>query len=498
MYRIDEYERITIRSCLLSMFIMQSREIWRTLAGIMTEQQMKERHVTILESLEGGLTIPLGAQAVVLFAHGSGSSRYSLRNQFVATVLNSKGIATLLVDLLSQDEKKIDEETKHLRYNIELLAGRFAAITNWLAQQPETRDFKIGYFGSSTGAAAALMAASRPGIAKAIVTFGGCPDLASESALHQVRASTLFIVGGNDTPAIAMNKRALESLSNTEPKELAVISDAGHLFEEPGKMEEVAQVAAEWFECYLLTTGKKKFYNKYPRITVRGFLSSLREKHAFEVKFRDRFAAGEILASLLGKYKNDRDGVTVIGIARGGVVVADPIAEKLNADFDIIVPRKLRSPHNSENAIGAIMQDGSLYLDTSSLQTQNDISNYIEMEKLEQKKEMERRLSRYRPYSRDYKIRHSTVILVDDGIATGATMTAAARWIRKQEPKRLIIAAPIAPKQVVKRLKEEADEIEELRNPSEFKAVEQFYQEFADVSDDEIVQIAKRRFLSIS
>jgi predicted phosphoribosyltransferase/dienelactone hydrolase len=468
------------------------------LAGIMTEQQMKERHVTILESLEGGLTIPLGAQAVVLFAHGSGSSRYSSRNKLIATVLNNNGIATLLVDLLSQDEKRIDEETKHLRYNIELLAGRFAAITNWLAQQPETRHLKVGYFGSSTGAAAALIAASRLGSAKAIVTRGGRPDLASESALHQVRASTLLIVGGNDTPVIAMNKRASESLSNTGTKELAIIPGAGHLFEEPGKMEEVAQLAANWFECYLLRTGKRKFYNKYASITIKGFLSSLWNRHAFQIKFKDRFAAGEILSSILGKYKNDRDSVTVIGIARGGVIVADPIAEKLNADFDIIVPRKLRSPHNSENAIGAIMHDGSLYLDRSTLQTQDHkISNeYIEMEKSEQKKEMEHRLSIYRPYSREYKITDRTVILVDDGIATGATMIAAAKWIRKQEPKQLIIAAPIAPKRALELLKNEVDHVEIIRKPSGLKAVEQFYQEFASVSDDQILQVAKRRFVS--
>jgi len=465
--------------------------------GIMTEQQLKERHVIISEGLEGDLTIPSGAQAIVLFAHGSGSSRYSSRNQFVANVLNNRGIATLLVDLLNQEEKRIDEETKHLRYNIELLWRRFAAVTNWLAQQPETMSLKIGYFGSSTGAAAALIAAARLNLAKAIVARGGRPDLASESALHQVKAPTLFIVGGNDRPVIAMNKRALESLSNAEAKELAIISGATHLFEEPGKMEEVAQNAADWFECYLLRTDKKKFDNKHARITRSGFLSLLWSRHIFQIKFKDRFAAGEILASALGKYKNDRDGVTVIGIARGGVIVADNIAKKLNADFDVIVPRKLRSPHNSENAVGAIMHDDSLYLDTSTLQIQNDISNeYIDMEKLEQKKEMERRLSVYRPYPGEYKIRDRTVILVDDGIVTGATMIAAARWIRKEEPKRLIIAAPVASKQVVERLKGEADQIEVLRNPLEFKAVEQFYREFAAVSDDQIVQIAKRRFLS--
>src|SRR5215217_5158697 len=138
----------------------------------------------------------------------------------------------------------------------------------------------------------------------------------------------------------------------------------------------------------------KKFHNRYSRITTRsGLLSSMRNKYAFQMKFKDRFAAGQILSSILGKYKNDQDGVTVIGIARGGVVVADPIVEKLNADFDVIVPIKLRSPYNSENALAAIMHDGSLYSDSSTLQTQNEISNvYIEMEKLEQKKEMKRRL----------------------------------------------------------------------------------------------------------
>jgi putative phosphoribosyl transferase len=462
----------------------------------MTQQQLKELHVIILEGLEGDLTIPLGAQAVVLFAHGSGSSRYSSRNQFVANVLNNKGIGTLLVDLLSQEEKRKDEETKHIRYNIELLAGRFAAVTNWLAQQPETKDFKIGYFGSSTGAAAALIAAARLDAAEAIVTRGGRPDLAEESVLHQVRAPTLFIVGGNDKRVIAMNKSALESLSNTEAKEMAVIPGASHLFEEPCKMEEVAQIAAEWFECYLLRTGKKKLHNKYAGITRAGFLSSLWNWHAFQIEFKDRFAAGEILASVLGRYKNDRVGITVIGIARGGVVVADAIAEKLNEDFDIIVPRKLRSPDNSENAIGAIMHDGSVYLDRSSLEKQQVSDEYIDMEKLEQKKEMERRLSVYRPYAREYKIRDRMVILADDGIATGATIIAAARWIRKQEPKRLIIAVPVAPKQVVKRLKNEVDRIEVIRKSSDLKAVEQFYQHFDAIFDDQIVQIAKKRFVS--
>jgi putative phosphoribosyl transferase len=461
----------------------------------MREEQFKERHLIIPDGLEGDLRIPVSSQAIVLFAHESGSSRYSMRNQFVANLLNSKGIATLLVDLLNQEEKRKDQETQHLRYNIDLLAERFLVITRWLAQQPDTKHLKIAYFGSSTGAAASLITASRLGFAKAIVTRGGRSDLVDETFLHQVKAPTIFIVGGKDKAVIAMNKRALSSLKNAEAKELAIIPNAAHLFEEPGSMEDVAEIAADWFECYLLER-ERKFYNNYSETSRENFLSSIWGKHKFQIKFRDRVAAGEILSSMLGRYKNDRNDVLVIGIARGGIVVADAIAEKLHADFDIIVPKKLRSPYDSEKAIGAIMQDNAVYLDTSSLEMQKDITNeYLDKERLEQRKEMERRLSIYRPWPREYKVKGRTVILVDDGIATGATMIIAARWVRRHLPKRVIIAAPVASKGAVKRLKSEVDQIEIIRAPSDFKAVEQFYQHFSALSDNQITEIAKRHFL---
>jgi putative phosphoribosyl transferase len=462
----------------------------------MTEQHPKQHQVIISECLGADLMIPLGAQAIVLFAHGSGSSRHSLRNQFVANILNNKGIATLLVDLLSPEEKKIDEETRHLRYNIELLAERFVVVTRWLVQHPNTRVFKIGYFGSSTGAAAALMAAARLNVAKVIVIRGGRSDLVGEKILNQIQAPTLFIVGSKDSPVIAMNKEALASLNNAKAKELVIIPNATHLFQETGRMEEVAEIAADWFECHLLETGKN-FYNKYSRMPRERFLSSLWNAHSFQIKFRDRVAAGEILASILGRFKSNRNDVLVIGIARGGIVLADIIAEKLHADFDIIVPKKLRSPYDSENAVGAIMQDNEVYLDTSNLGTQKDITKeYINMERSEQRNEMERRLSLYRPYSSEYKIKDRTVILVDDGIATGATMIIAARWVRRQLPKRIIIAAPVASKEAIKRLKNEAEQIKVIRDHSEFKAVEQFYQYFPSVSDNQIIEIAKSHFHS--
>jgi dienelactone hydrolase len=184
-----------------------------------------------------------------VFAHGSGSSRHSPRNRFVARVLQESGIATLLMDLLTAEEEAIDMTTRHLRFDIPLLAERLTGAIDWLKQQPATRGLPIGLFGASTGAAAALLAAvARPDDVVAIVSRGGRPDLARQ-ALERVRAPTLLIVGGRDEPVIALNEEAMTMLR--APKRLAIIPGATHLFEEPGALEQVAQLAAEWFSRYL-------------------------------------------------------------------------------------------------------------------------------------------------------------------------------------------------------------------------------------------------------
>lgn len=196
-------------------------------------------------TLEGVLAIPPTAQDIVLFAHGSGSSRHSPRNGYVSQVLREYGLATLLMDLLTAAEEEVDVLTAQLRFDIELLARRVAGATDWLSQYPETRHLKIGYFGASTGAAAALVAASeRPGIVAAIVSRGGRPDLAM-SVLARVNAPTLLIVGGYDTSVIAMNRQALEHLH--VEKRLDIVPGATHLFEEAGTLEQVAHLASEWF-----------------------------------------------------------------------------------------------------------------------------------------------------------------------------------------------------------------------------------------------------------
>lgn len=218
-----------------------------------TESKDRENLVSVTADsvqLQGTLTLPVNAQAVVLFAHGSGSSRFSPRNCYVAGVLQQAKLAILLIDLLTPEEEAIDIRTRHLRFDIGLLAGRLVGATDWLLQNPATGRLQIGYFGASTGSAAALLAATeRPKAVGAIVSRGGRPDLAG-SALSRVQAPTLLIVGGHDFPVIEMNRSALAQLQ-TE-KQLEIVPGATHLFEEPGALEAVAQLASQWFGRYLI------------------------------------------------------------------------------------------------------------------------------------------------------------------------------------------------------------------------------------------------------
>jgi putative phosphoribosyl transferase len=213
---------------------------------------MEEREVRIPAgpaTLEGNLGIPEDARGVVLFAHGSGSGRHSPRNRYVAQALREARLATLLIDLLTLEEEEVDLYTRHLRFDIGLLAERLVSATDWLTQDPRRQDLRIGYFGASTGAGAALVAAAaRPEAAGAVVSRGGRPDLAGDE-LSRVRAPTLLIVGGNDVPVIGMNREALAQLR--AEKKLEIVPGATHLFEEPGALEEVARLAAGWFVRYL-------------------------------------------------------------------------------------------------------------------------------------------------------------------------------------------------------------------------------------------------------
>jgi putative phosphoribosyl transferase len=207
--------------------------------------------------LSGLLSIPGGVTAIVLFAHGSGSGRHSPRNQFVARRLQAAGLGTLLIDLLTAAEERLDDVTGRLRFDIPFLARRVSDAVEWLAANPATTELRVGLFGASTGAGAALVAAARqPDRIGAVVSRGGRPDLAGD-ALGRTICPTLLIVGGNDGPVIEMNEDALTRLG-TQDKELVVVPGAGHLFEEPGKLEEVARLAANWFTSRLDSGGRKQ------------------------------------------------------------------------------------------------------------------------------------------------------------------------------------------------------------------------------------------------
>jgi putative phosphoribosyl transferase len=213
-----------------------------------SEEDRMEREVTIPvgeRTVRGTLNLPAGASAVVVFAHGSGSGRFSPRNQYVAQVLQKAGLATLLLDLLEEDEA--DDRSKV--FDIALLAGRLQAAADWLASQPETEKLRLGYFGASTGAGAALWAAAAsPQSAGAIVSRGGRPDLARD-VLPRVESPTLLIVGGDDEVVLELNREAFELLQCS--RQLDVVPGATHLFPEPGALEEVARLAQEWFLHYL-------------------------------------------------------------------------------------------------------------------------------------------------------------------------------------------------------------------------------------------------------
>jgi putative phosphoribosyl transferase len=206
--------------------------------------------------LEGTLGVPPSVVGVVLFAHGSGSSRFSSRNRYVAAVLREAGLATFLLDLLTPDEEAVDDVTRHHRFDIPMLATRLVAAIDWLAREPETAALDVGLFGASTGGGAALIAAAeRPARVKAVVSRGGRPDLAGE-ALTRVLAATLLIVGARDQQVIELNKAA-QSKMNGEVA-LSIVPHATHLFEEPGALEAVAGFARDWFIDHLATASSAR------------------------------------------------------------------------------------------------------------------------------------------------------------------------------------------------------------------------------------------------
>jgi len=232
--------------------------VWGDFCALEPEMNLTSRLIYIpvgRDEIQGDLHIPEKSIAIVVFAHGSGSSRHSPRNQYVANVLNEAGIATLLIDLLTPDEELIDFQTAHLRFDIDLLASRLSTVTQWLRRQSTVAKLHIGYFGASTGAAASVVAAAKlPDVVEAVVSRGGRPDLAGPW-LMKLRAPMLMIVGGNDRFVAGLNYQAAAELKGEHRVE--IVPNAGHLFEEPGALEMTAAIARDWFEDHLILANRR-------------------------------------------------------------------------------------------------------------------------------------------------------------------------------------------------------------------------------------------------
>jgi predicted phosphoribosyltransferase/dienelactone hydrolase len=382
----------------------------------------------------------------------------------VADVLNDAGFATLLMDLLTTDEEEADRYTGDFRFNIPLLAERLVSAADWLAAETDTAMLPLGLFGASTGGGAALVAAAeRPERVRAIVSRGGRPDLAN-GALPRVTAPTLLIVGERDTTVVAMNRDAAQRMVTARDVEITLVRDATHLFEEPGALEAVARLAVNWFGRYLPG--------------ANGGEDTARP-------YADRADAGRVLATRLEHYRG-RDDVIVLGLPRGGVPVAFEVARALGVPLDIFLVRKLGVPGHEELAMGAVASGGVRVLNEDVVAALRIPPEEIERVAAREGEEMARRETAYRDGRPFPPVAGRVAILVDDGLATGATMRAAVRALRAMGPARITVAVPVADPEVCAVLEREADEVVCVRQPRPLGAVGLWYGDFSPTMDDEV------------
>ncbi len=429
--------------------------------------------------LNGILHVPPSAAGVVAFAHGSGSSRHSPRNQFVALALQEAELATLLLDLLGTDE----EDDRSKVFDIDLLAGRLRCAADWLGRDSRTASLPLGYFGASTGAGAALLAAARdPGRVRAVVSRGGRPDLAGDY-LAAVRAPTLLIVGGNDDVAIGLNEQALRALRC--PKDLVVIPGATHLFPEPGALENVARLASAWFVNHLAAPPRAAAEE-----TVEDAGCYVDAAQARPVTmFRDREdAARQLAVALKGRELHDP---LVLAIPRGGVVTGAELARELGADLDVVLSRKLRAPEQPELALGAVCEHGRVYLNPEVRPHLDELSQYLVEERAYQLGEIARRKRLFRGFRPAAPVAGRSVIVTDDGIATGSTMIAALQTVKEQGPREVIVAVPVASPDRLALVGRWCDDVVCPLRPSCFRAIGQFYEDFTQVEDAQVVALLR-------
>lgn len=415
-------------------------------------------------TLPGGLVLPPAAPAVVVFAHGSGSSRLSPRNRQVAAALQGAGIGTLLFDLLTEAEARDRGNV----FDIPLLGRRVAAAVRWLEDEGSARGLPLGLFGASTGAAAALWAAVEVGDrVGAVVSRGGRPDLAG-ARLPLVRCPTLLVVGGADIEVLALNQGALRKLRC--PAELAVVPGATHLFEEPGALEQATDVARAWFERHLVPSAPVGPPDPPPAA-------------ASALPFADRADAGRRLARELESERDPR--TVVVGLPRGGVVVAAEVARALAAPLEVVSVRKVGHPGQPEFAIGAVTHGGGLYLRSSEGLPEREVAAAVERAS-QRAAELDQALRQGRP---ELDLRGCTAVIVDDGLATGATMIASLRWARAKGAARVVAAFPVGAAQSMALIRAECDRVVCPNILSDLGAVGYWYRDFDQVETAEVLRL---------
>ena len=381
----------------------------------------------------------------------------------MARRLEELGLATLLLDLLSEDE----EADRANVFDIDLLASRVLEAAQWAKTLPELSDLPIGYFGASTGGGAALAAAAmKPELVSAVVSRGGRPDLAGDS-LGLVEAPTLMLVGSRDSQVLDLNRWARNRMKCTV--ELIVVPGAGHLFEEPGALDFVVRRAGQWFMQHSTTAGPD---------TIR-------------LPFPNRREAGRLLARQLTKFRNTHP--LILALPRGGVPVAYEVAKALGGDLDLLLVRKLGAPHHPEVGIGAVIDgDEPQVIINQAVSGSIPIpTGYIHNEAHRQLREIERRRATYLEGRTPIAIAGRTVIVVDDGIATGGTVRAALQAVRQKGPARLVLAVPVGAPESVLSLAAECDEVVCLVTPEPFYAVGAHYDDFTQTGDEEVKRLLR-------
>lgn len=434
--------------------------------------------------LEGTLAMPERAAGLAVFAHGSGSGRFSSRNRHVARRLQEQGVATLLFDLLTEDEERVDRETAEHRFDIELLTSRLVLAIDWLRDEKVIDpSLPIGCFGASTGAAAAIRAAvERPDHVAAVVSRGGRPDLAGD-ALGRLGAPTLLIVGGADEQVLQLNRQARARMTQAR-SHLAIVPGATHLFEEPGTLDRAADLAAEWLGTTFRTGSPP---------AMPGGSAPRSEGRELPERFADRLDAGHHLAERLRTQLDDADleNAIVVGMPRGGVPIGRVVADKLELPLTIVVVRKVGAPGHPEYGIGAVAEDGVAVIDERAARLSGATDEVLERLVAHELVETERRRRAYlgEVAADDFTGRH--VIVIDDGLATGVTALAAGRLLRRRRAAKLTLAVPVCAADTARKLADEYDQVVCLHAPEDFGAVSLWYDRFGQTSDEEVVQALK-------